>query len=80
MSDNKEAQKRPSGLIRAEIPIIEKIIRDETWYEGERRGHPVSPDDPAVIESVCRIVQKDGETILQEAKRIAEEKKNGSKP
>ncbi|MGF1485018.1 MAG: hypothetical protein ACFBZ8_11715 [Opitutales bacterium] len=36
--------------------MIEKIIRDETWLEGERRGCPVSEGDPKVVEKVCGIV------------------------
>jgi len=39
-----------------ELPLVEKIIRDETWLEGERRGHPVGPDDPVVRAKVCEIV------------------------
>ncbi len=39
-----------------QLPMIEKIIRDETWLEGERRGCPVSEADPQVLEKVCGIV------------------------
>ena len=42
-------------LIR-EIPVIRKVIEDETWYEAQRRGCPVSPDDPVVQENVCQII------------------------
>lgn len=39
-----------------QLPFIAQIIQDETWLEGERRGAPVSPDDPVVQENVCTIV------------------------
>ena len=43
-----------------QLPRIEQIIRDETWYEGERRGCPVAPDDPVVREHVCEIILRVG--------------------
>ncbi len=43
-----------------QLPLIEKIIRDETWLEGERRRCAVSPDDPAVRENVCRVILRVG--------------------
>ncbi len=46
-------------LVR-QMPRIEQIIRDETWYEGERRGCPVTADDPIVREHVCEVVLRIG--------------------
>ena len=43
-------------IVFQEIPVIQKIIRDETWLEGERRRSYVSPDDPVVREKVCAII------------------------
>ena len=43
-------------LIYREIPLVEKIIRDEVWLEGERRGVAVTADDPVVRERVCDVV------------------------
>ncbi len=43
-------------VVFREIPVIQKIIRDEAWYESERRGCYVAPDDPVVRENVCQIV------------------------
>jgi hypothetical protein len=40
--------------------MIQKIICDETWLEGERRGCPVSPMDPVVRENVCQVVLREG--------------------
>lgn len=57
-------------IVFRELPIIEKIIRDETWLEGERRGCPVAPDDPVVRENVCLVILRIGrelrETLLRE--------------
>jgi hypothetical protein len=47
-------------VVSQEIPIIQKIIQDETWFEGERRGCFVSSDDPVVIEHVSEIVLRIG--------------------
>jgi hypothetical protein len=43
-----------------QLPVIQKIIDDETWLEGERRGHTVSADDVVVRERVCEIVLRVG--------------------
>ena len=58
-------------IIKAEIPIVEKIIRDETWLEGERRGTPVTPDDPAVIKKVCSVIEQNAPKIVAEATQAA---------
>lgn len=49
--------------------MVEKIIMDETWLEGERRGCPVPPLDAVVNENVCRIVLEVGEELRQSAIR-----------
>jgi hypothetical protein len=43
-----------------QLPVIQKIIADETWLEAERRGCPVRPDDPAVKEHVCEVILRIG--------------------
>jgi len=43
-----------------ELHVIQKIIADETWLEGERRGCPVDPHDPVVVATVCEIVLRIG--------------------
>lgn len=50
-------------VVFRELPVIQKVIDDETWYEGERRGCYVSPDDPVVCENVCRIVLRIGQRL-----------------
>ena len=46
-----------------EIPVIRKIIQDETWLEGERRGCEVAPTDRVVRENVCRVILQVGQQI-----------------
>jgi hypothetical protein len=58
-------------IIMRELPVIEQIIRDETWLEGERRGDYVSPEDPVVRENVCRIVVQIGAQLREMASRGA---------
>lgn len=52
-----------------EIPVIRKIIQDETWLEGERRGCAVAPTDCVVRENVCRVILQVGQQIREEASR-----------
>jgi hypothetical protein len=47
-------------VILRELPVIRKVIQDETWYEGERRGCPVPPEDPVVRENVCQVILRIG--------------------
>lgn len=50
-------------IVSGELLVIRKIIDDETWLEGERRGCCVSRDDPAVRESVCAIILRIGQQL-----------------
>ncbi|MGF1449962.1 MAG: hypothetical protein ACFB20_11155 [Opitutales bacterium] len=50
-----------------QLPMIEKIIQDETWLEGERRGCPVSEADPQVLDKVCGIVLTVGADLRRRA-------------
>lgn len=47
-------------LVFREIPLIEKIVQDETWLEGERRNCWVSRDDPVVRANVCEVILRIG--------------------
>lgn len=47
-------------VVRRQLPMIQKIIRDETWLEGERRGCAVDPTDPVVREKVACVVLRVG--------------------
>ena len=50
-------------VIDRQLPVIKKIIQDETWLEGERRGGPVPPDDRVVRARVCEIVLRIGQQL-----------------
>ena len=52
-------------VVFRELTVIQKVIDDETWYEGERRGCYVSPHDPVVCERVCMIVLKIGRELRE---------------
>ncbi|WP_414664779.1 hypothetical protein [Horticoccus sp. 23ND18S-11] len=49
--------------------MLEKIIADETWLEGERRGRPVEPTDPVVRHHVCSVVLRVGADLRERAMR-----------
>lgn len=51
------------SVLYREIPVIQKIIQDETWLEGERRGCEVSANDRVVRENVCRIILRIGQEL-----------------
>ncbi|MBI5381831.1 MAG: hypothetical protein HZA31_08020 [Opitutae bacterium] len=53
----------PNLVTHRQLAVIEKIIQDETWLEGERRGAPVSPKDPVVLENVCGVVLRIGQEL-----------------
>ncbi|MEO6993232.1 MAG: hypothetical protein ABI273_06365 [Lacunisphaera sp.] len=50
-------------VVFRELPVIQKVIDDETWYEGERRGCYVSPEDPVVRENVCMVILRIGREL-----------------
>jgi hypothetical protein len=52
-------------IVFRELPVIQKVIDDETWYEGERRGCYVSPEDPVVREKVCSVILRIGRGLRE---------------
>ena len=52
-------------IILRELPVIQKIIHDETWLEAERRGYFVSSKDQVVRENVCRVVLRVGAQLRE---------------
>lgn len=52
-------------ILFLELPIIQKIIHDETWLEGERRGCCVEAHDPVVRENVCQVVLRIGQQLRE---------------
>lgn len=57
--------KNNDPIVLRQLPVIQKIIQDETWLEGERRGCHVRPDDRVVRERVCEIVLRIGQQIRE---------------
>jgi hypothetical protein len=57
-----------------ELSVIDKIIHDETWFEGERRGCYVSPGDPIVRENVCLVILRIGNEMRETAMRKMSER------
>lgn len=52
-------------VVFRELPVIQKIIQDETWLEGERRGCHVHSDDHVVRERVCEIILRIGQQLRE---------------
>ena len=50
-------------IISSELPVIQRIIQDETWLEGERRGCFVLSGDPLVQEHVCQVILRIGQDL-----------------
>ena len=50
-------------IVFRELPVIQKIIQDETWLESERRGCQVRSDDRVVRENVCAVVLRVGQQL-----------------
>ena len=45
-----------SEIIRDEIPDIEKIVHDECWLEGERRGCAVDRHETVIRQRVADVI------------------------
>lgn len=60
---------QPDPVLTRQLPLIAKIVSDETWLEGERRGRPVEPEDTAVRENVCLVVLRMGHEMRQQVLR-----------
>jgi hypothetical protein len=56
-------------VLHRQLPLIAKIVADETWLEGERRGRPVEPSDQNVREKVCEVVLRMGHEMRQQVLR-----------
>ncbi len=60
---------QPDPVLTRQLPLIAKIVADETWLEGERRGGPVAAEDTAVRENVCLVVLRMGHEMRQQVLR-----------
>lgn len=68
-------------VLGCEVPVIMKIIRDETWLESERRGCPVAANDRVVKDNVCRVVLRVGQQLRDAIeKQLAEVERAGREP
>lgn len=52
-------------IVFRELLVIRKIIADETWLEGERRGCGVPANDSVVRDNVCLVVLRVGATLRE---------------
>ena len=50
-------------ILRAELPVIRKIVELEVELESRRRGCNVGRDDPVVTENVAYVIQSNGGTL-----------------
>lgn len=57
-------------ILRRELPMMQKIKKDERWLESEKRGYDVGEQDPMVEKYVCEVIQKVGETMRKEAEEL----------
>lgn len=63
---------RESEFIQAEIPEVRKIVEDECWLEGERRGMHVDPRDEVVQKRVAEIILSGAGAHLRKSLRQPE--------
>ena len=52
-------------VVEKQMPVIQKIIDDETRLEGERRGCFVRKSDPVVVNNVCSVIMRVGRELRQ---------------
>ena len=50
-------------ILFRQLPIVRKIIQDETWLEAERRGCHVASDDRVVRDKVCEVILRIGQQL-----------------
>jgi len=67
MADLEPTYPTKEEIILEEITEVQRIIADETWYEGERRGQPVRANDPVVQKHVHEIINEFGMDLHQRA-------------
>jgi hypothetical protein len=64
---DKRVNKKVSEFIEEEMKLVDKIIEDETWLEGERRNESV--DEGEIADRVVEVFNKNADSIIHEAKR-----------
>jgi hypothetical protein len=58
-------------FIRSEIPDVARIVKNECWLEGERRGCPVGPQDEVVRRRVADIILEGAGAYIREVRARA---------
>jgi hypothetical protein len=61
-------QSSSDPVVIRELPLVARIIQDEVWLEGERRGCPVPASDPVVRAKVCDVVLRVGADLRARVK------------
>jgi len=61
-------------VLISQLPVIRKIIQDETWLEAERRGYAVTSDDRVVRERVCEVVLRIGQQLREMMTKRSEQR------
>lgn len=56
-------------IIKMQLSMVEKIVSDEAWYEGERRRCQVDHNDRIVQKRVREVIMRCGHEMREEAKR-----------
>jgi hypothetical protein len=56
-----------SELITRQMPKLAQILSNECWYEGQRRGHAVSPTDPNVNRNTADVILRIGGEMRKQA-------------
>ena len=46
----------PEYINPKQVPLIEEIVKNETWLLGEKIGHAVDPKSEEVLSKVAEIV------------------------
>ena len=59
-------------ILFQQLPMIQKIIQDETWLAGERRGCQVHSDDREVRDRVCEVILRVGQQLRDALSASAE--------
>lgn len=57
-------------ILRRELPMMQKIKKDEKWYQSEKRGYDVGEQDPEVESHVCDIIKNVGSIMRDEAEKL----------
>ncbi|HWA25404.1 MAG TPA: hypothetical protein VG734_07075 [Lacunisphaera sp.] len=60
---------RTDPALFLQLPVIRRIIDDETWLESERRGYCVTADDQVVRENVCKVILRIGAQLRAAAEK-----------